>query len=87
MRVGRPPVPRWPADSRLLYDGVRVLTRLLDAAREQLGADAVAFHDHRRAVKRRVLELQSQTRGAAPSVMSPNGIQVLYFGSDDVDDA
>ena len=45
-----------PADSRLL-------TRLLDAAREQLGADAVAFHDHRRAVKRRALEIQSQ-RGA-----------------------
>lgn len=52
-----------PADSRLLYDGVRVLTRLLDAARERLGADAVAFHDHRRAVKRRALEIQSQ-RGA-----------------------
>ena len=27
-----------PADSRLLYDGVRVLTRLLDAARERLGS-------------------------------------------------
>ena len=52
-----------PADSRLLYDGVRVLTRLLDAARVRLGADAVAFHDHRRAVKRRALEIQSQ-RGA-----------------------
>ena len=52
-----------PADSRLLYDGVRVLTRLLDAARDRLGADAVAFHDHRRAVKRRALEIQSQ-RGA-----------------------
>ena len=32
-----------PADSRLLYDGVRVLTRLLAAAREHLGADAVVF--------------------------------------------
>ena len=42
---------------------MRVLTRLLDAAREQLGADAVAFHDHRRAVQRRALEIQSQ-RGA-----------------------
>ena len=52
-----------PADSRLLYDGVRVLTRLLDAARERLRAEAVAFHDHRRAVKRRALEIQSQ-RGA-----------------------
>ena len=37
-----------PADSRLLYDGVRVLTRLQGEARQQLGADAVPFHDHRR---------------------------------------
>ena len=52
-----------PADSRLLYDGVRVPTRLLVAARDRLGADAVAFDDHRRAAKRRSLEIQSQ-RGA-----------------------
>ena len=53
-----------PADSRLLYDGVRVLTRLLAAAREHLGADAVVFHDHRRAAKRRALEARAQ-RGPA----------------------
>ena len=53
-----------PSDSRLLYDGVRVLTRLLTAARDKLGADAVSFHDHRRAAKRRALEIGSQ-RGAA----------------------
>ena len=49
-----------PADSRLLYDGVRVLTRLLGEARQQLGADAVPFHDHRRAAKRRHLEARAQ---------------------------
>ena len=42
-----------PADSRLLYDGVRVLTRLLVRARYAFGADVVAFHDHRRAAKLR----------------------------------
>ena len=53
-----------PSDSRLLVDGVRVLTRLLRAARGELGAVAVDFHDHRRAAKRRALEAGSQ-RGAA----------------------
>ena len=43
---------------------MRVLTRLLTAARDKLGADAVSFHDHRRAAKRRALEIGSQ-RGAA----------------------
>ncbi len=52
-----------PSDSRLLFDGVRVLTRLLVAARKELGAEAVRFHDHRRAAKRRALEIQA-ARGA-----------------------
>ena len=43
-----------PADSRLLYDAVRVLTRLLGEAREWLGPEAVAFRDHRRAARRAV---------------------------------
>ena len=49
-----------PADSRLLYDGVRVLTRLLGRARDEFGAGVVAFHDHRRAAKRRALEIPRQ---------------------------
>ena len=53
-----------PSDSQLLRDGVRVLTRLLAAARDELGAEAVRFHDHRRAAKRRALEIGSR-RGAA----------------------
>ena len=52
-----------PADSRLLYDVVRVLTRLLGEARERLGPEAVAFRDHGRAAKRRALEIRS-SRGA-----------------------
>lgn len=53
-----------PADSRLLYDGVRVLTRLLGRAREEFGAEVVAFHDHCRAAKRRALEVPRR-RGKA----------------------
>ena len=42
-----------PSDSQLLYDAVRVLSRLLARGREELGPDAFPFHDHRRAAKRR----------------------------------
>ena len=42
-----------PSDSRLLYDGVSVLTRLLCEARERL--PQVSVHDHCRAAKRRML--------------------------------
>ncbi len=53
-----------PTDSGLLRDGVRVLARELQRARERLGADAVRFKDHRRAAKRRHLEIRSR-RGEA----------------------
>ncbi len=43
---------RKPTDSQLLCDGVRVLTRLLVHARDELGAEAFPFHNHRRAAKR-----------------------------------
>ena len=46
-----------PSDSRLLYDGVRVLTRLLREARERL--EAVSFRDHCGAAKRREQEIRS----------------------------
>ena len=46
-----------PSDSRLLYDGVRVLTRLLCEARERL--PQVSVHDHCRAAKRREQEIRS----------------------------
>ena len=49
-----------PSDSRLLFDGVRVLTRLLREAHDELGATSVNFHDHCRAAKRKALEAGSQ---------------------------
>ena len=50
-----------PSDSRLLYDGIRVLTRLLRQGRERLAT--VRFRDHCRAAKRREQEIRS-ARGA-----------------------
>ena len=52
-----------PSDSRLLYDGVRVLTRLLREAGEALGRERIEYRNHCRAAKRRALEIPSQ-RGA-----------------------
>ena len=53
-----------PADSRLLYDGGRVLTRLLRTTRERLGSEAIVFHDHCRAAKRRSLARATRARTA-----------------------
>ena len=50
-----------PSDSRRLYDGVRVLTRLLRQGRERVAT--VSFRDHCRAAKRREQEIRS-ARGA-----------------------
>ena len=50
-----------PSDSRLLYDGVRVLTRLLRQGRERVAT--VSFRDHCRVAKRREQEIRS-ARGA-----------------------
>ena len=50
-----------PSDSRQLYDGVRVLTRLLRQAHKRL--PQVACRNHCGAAKRRTLEVGSQ-RGA-----------------------
>jgi transposase, IS5 family len=44
-----------PTDSSLLWDSVRVLTRLIDRAREYVD---VAFTDHQRRAKRRALAIQ-----------------------------
>ncbi len=59
---------RTPTDSQLLCDGVRVLTRLLVHARDELGVEAVPFHNHRRAAKRwalRASRRRGKRRGAA----------------------
>jgi IS5 family transposase len=45
-----------PSDSSLLWDSVRVLTRLLDKMKEQLGV-SILFTDHSKRAKRRALEI------------------------------
>ncbi len=45
-----------PTDSSLLFDGVRVLTRLMDQCRDR-GIKVAGFHNHTRVAKRRVLAI------------------------------
>jgi len=47
-----------PTDSRLLFDAVRVLTRLLHAAKEACGSKGIGFKDHCRRAKRRMLAIE-----------------------------
>jgi IS5 family transposase len=46
-----------PRDSELLWDGVRVVTRLLGRARKLLGSDTLTFGNRTRRAKRRRLEI------------------------------
>jgi len=52
-----------PSDSQLLWDGVRVLVRLLEQARELPGAPPLCFVNHQRLAKKRARALW-YTRGA-----------------------
>ena len=49
-----------PTDSGLLRDAVRVLVRLLRAARKQLGPEQVHFHSHLRVAKRRERAIEAK---------------------------
>lgn len=46
-----------PTDSSLIWDGVRVLTRMLRSARRVFPDARIAFHNHTRAVKKRVFAI------------------------------
>lgn len=50
-----------PTDSRLLFDGVRVMVRLLKEARDELGI-RIVFHSHWRLAKRRARAIWSARR-------------------------
>lgn len=47
-----------PYDSTLLWDAVRVLTRLLYCAEKKTGVQRLCFHDHQRVAKKRMLAIQ-----------------------------
>ncbi len=55
----------YPTDSRLLADGVRVLTRTMKKLRTVLGAGAIHLRDRTRSVARRVFEIAQRSRTAA----------------------
>ena len=48
-----------PTDSSLLWDGVRVLTRLIDRCRDDVGIKVPGFHNHTRVAKRRMLAVKN----------------------------
>ena len=48
-----------PSDSSLLWDGVRVMVRLLKAADALIGGAGVPWRDHRRAAKKRARAIES----------------------------
>lgn len=47
-----------PSDSKLLWDAVRVITRVLTALKEREGGLQLSFSDHTRRAKRRMLAIQ-----------------------------
>jgi IS5 family transposase len=51
-----------PSDSSLLWDGVRVMVRLLQAADALIGGAGASWRDHRRAAKKRARAIEF-TRG------------------------
>jgi IS5 family transposase len=48
-----------PSDSRLLFDGVRVLTRVLSQATEQVQGFDIPFTDHTKRAKRRMIAIMN----------------------------
>jgi IS5 family transposase len=51
----------WPTDAALLWDAVRVLTRLIGRLRETAGKDVPRFPNRRRSARRRMQKLQRMT--------------------------
>jgi IS5 family transposase len=48
-----------PSDASLLWDSVRVITRLLEQLRDQTRGTEICFKDHRRVAKRRALAIRT----------------------------
>ena len=70
-----------PTDSSLLWDGIRVLTRLFQRAHERF--DFALYTDHRRRAKRRMLAIQhtgspSKRRAAYRDLLKVSGKSVGY---------
>ncbi len=66
---------RYPTDSRLLQDGLRVITRTLKKIREVLGG-RLRFRDRLRSVRRRVFAIVQQSR--KQGAQAEAGMKKLY---------
>jgi len=55
----------YPTDSRLLQDGIGVITRLLFEGKKLIPTPRYHFSDHRRVVKKRVLKIKDSRKEAA----------------------
>ena len=62
-----------PSDSSLLWDGVRVMVRLLKAADALIGGAGVPWRDHRRAAKKRALAAADAQIAARNGSIIPPG--------------
>jgi IS5 family transposase len=75
-----------PTDSTLLWDAVRVLTRLLLAAKD-LGVAGLGFQDHTRRAKRRMLGIQNAKRQKARDTLYADLIKVAGMVAADAEKA
>jgi len=78
----------YPTDSTLLWDAVRVLTRLLDCCRDS-GIKIAGFHNHTRVAKRRMLAIlnakrKKQRKAAYADLLKTTG-KVLGYARRSVD--
>jgi transposase, IS5 family len=77
----------YPTDSTLLWDGVRVLTRLVKALRELVPDLAVAFVDRTRSARRRMQEIQRLTAKQRQDQQRPKYRALIRIAADVVEAA
>src|SRR3989442_256057 len=61
----------WPTDATLLWDTVRVLTRLIGRLRDLVPKDVPRFANRKRAARRRMQKLQRMTASQVKANRSP----------------
>lgn len=69
----------WPTDSTLLWDAVRVITRLVRVFQEKLpaGSPAIRLNNRTRSARRRMQEIQRMTRAQRRSRLVPKYRELL----------
>jgi IS5 family transposase len=67
----------WPTDGALLWDTVRVLTRLIGRLRQIVPKDVPKFSNRKRAARRRMQKIQRMTRAERESQQVPTYRQLL----------